>query len=398
MGSSYISRRTFMKYIGLSGASSGFSIKSKSNNVIRNTPLYAVKDAKLYVQGEAVFPFGFYFEHAGNLKTHLDGLHDIKTLGFNLVFISVGDRDKSLDELSEIYDVAHDLGLWVIAEQVLTMLENGKTAVEELRHKPSCIAWSVGDDVMDQKSAELKKRADRVHALDPDHLIYASSNGVQRNQRIKIEDFLYCGLDVMAVQAYPVPSPRHWWNQEPGVKDIRLVYYRCARVVRAYERVGKLPMCNPQVFKWWFKKDDRYPNAAETDNMLYQCIIAGIKGILAYTYKGLQPNMRPVWANLAREVQQISPYLLHGQRYTLTLDPSFDTVLSAFWEYKQKRLIIAVNCSDKKQSARIPLPGFPKTGTVCKVFRSRPDGLVIDGGFLRGELDPLDVHIYEMDI
>lgn len=412
MTNSKMSRRQFMSTTALGGSAVALS-PSVEGWFGRDQPAIVarVRDSVLYVNEQAVFPFGFYFEHAGSLETHRKGLQQMASLGCNVTYISLGDGDKSRAELSVIYDEAHKLGIWIIGESPLFEFEDGTLAVNAFKKQPACLGWTVGDDIMDRTPEELSEIARQVAKNDPNHLIYASSNGIQREQRIRIEDFLYTGLDAMAVQAYPVPSPRHWWNQEPGVKDIRLVYYRCRRLVQALEPVGKLPLCNPQAFEWWYQPDDRYPTAAETNNMVYQCLIAGIKGILAYTlndccrsenqqpgryFFDAQPALKQTWIRLANEIQTLTPYLLHGTRYTLPVDPSFDWVLAAVWEYEEKTLIIATNTSSESQPARIPLAGLPSRGTVTQVFSDRPGGMQIADGFLRGTLGSLEVHVYEV--
>lgn len=405
------SRRQFLSTMAVGGSALMGAASARVQR--RQRPVASrVRDAVLYVNEQAYFPFGFYFEHAGSLEVHQEGLQLMATLGCNTTYLSLGDDDKSLAELTSIYDRAHALGIGIVGESPLHPLDNDALAVDALKDHPACLGWTIGDDIMDQQPSDLAKIASKVRRHDPNHIVYASSNGIQRQQRIRIEDFLYRGLDALAVQAYPVPSPRHWWDQEPGVKDLRLVYYRCRRLVQALEPVGMLPMCNPQAFTWWYKSDDRYPTAAETDNMLYQALIAGVKGVLAYTLANCcreegeeesvryffdgQPELKAAWTRLGAEIQTLRPYLLHGKRRTLTIDPSFDWVVAATWEYEGKTLIMAANCDTKPQPARVPLVGAPQTGEVKTVFADRPGDMRIADGFLQGTIDPLQVHVYEI--
>ena len=406
------SRRQFLSTLAVGGSALAWPTHAGVQKQGQQPTASRVKDAVLYVNEQAYFPFGFYFEHAGSLKVHREGLQLMATLGCNTTYLSLGDDDKSLAELTSIYAHAHALGIGIVGESPLHPLDDGILAVKAFRHHPACLGWTIGDDIMDRSPSELAEIANQVRQHDPNHIVYASSNGIQRQQRIRIEDFLYRGLDALAVQAYPVPSPRHWWNQEPGVKDLRLVYYRCRRLVQALEPVGMLPMCNPQAFTWWYKSDDRYPTAAETDNMVYQALIAGVKGVLAYTLKNCcreegeeepvryffdgQAELKAAWTRLGAEIQTLRPYLLHGKRRTLTIDPSFDWVVAATWEYEGKTLMMATNCDTKPQPARVPLVGAPQTGEVKTVFADRPGDMRIADGFLQGTIDPLQVHVYEL--
>jgi hypothetical protein len=404
------SRRQFLSTLAVGGSALMGATPARAQR--RQRPVASrVRDAVLYVNEQAHFPFGFYFEHAGSLKAHQEGLQLMATLGCNTTYLSLGDDDKSLAELTSIYDRAQELGIGIVGESPLHPLDNDMLAVDALKDHPACLGWTIGDDIMDQQPSDLAKIASEVRRHDSNHIVYASSNGIQRQQRIRIEDFLYRGLDALAVQAYPVPSPRHWWDQEPGVKDLRLVYYRCRRLVQALEPMGMLPMCNPQAFTWWYESDDRYPTVAETDNMLYQALIAGVKGVLAYTLANCcreeeeqsaryffdgQPELKAAWTRLASEVRTLSPYLLHGKCRTLTIDPSFDWVVAATWEYEGKTLIMATNCDEKPQPARVPLVGAPTAGEVRAVFADRPGDMRIADGFLGGTIGPLDVHVYEI--
>lgn len=373
-----------------------------------------VKEGVLYHNGEPTFPFGFYFEWAGDRADHIHGLKQMADYGFNYSFITLGQKNMSLEDYQVVYDTAAALGISLIGEHPFHQFPNGKTAIEALKNKPACSGWAVADDAMGHTGMSVYESVNKAKALDSLHLSYISSNGVQRsNISLKIEDFTYSGLDAIGMQTYPIPSLRHWWVYEPGVKDIRMVFYRCERMVRTYEPLGKLSFVNNQAFKWRQKEDDRYPTAAESDNMIYQSIIAGVKGVLAYTFQGccrgeefqedrpsildFIPEWKPVYIRANQEIQSLKDFILFGERTTLVTDPSVDWVFSAIWEYEGKKILIATNCSSEPQKAMLPVPGFPLTGAPKKIFEYRDGGLKYEKGILTGEMAPLSTHFYYLN-
>lgn len=372
-----------------------------------------VIDGVLYQNGEAIFPFGMYFEWAGTTENHLKGLEDMAQLGFNYSFITLGQEGISFEDHKKIYDKAAELNIPLIAEKIHYQFPNGLTAVEAFKDHPGVGGWSAGDDVMGHTAKYVYDNVQWLKERDPNHMYYISSNGTQRsNIDIKIEDFAHTGIDAIAVQAYPIPFERHWFVYEPGAKDIRMVYYRNNRMVQYYEDLGILPFANNQAFQWWFEENERYPTGEEAEVMIYQTIIAGVKGFLAYTYQACcpgtknyvpgksifdeAPDLKPAYVNANREIQALKDVLLFGKRTTLTVDPTTEWVFAAYWEYEGRTYVIATNTSAEPQKAIIPLAGFPLSGTVKNVFEDRKGNLKIAEGMLTGEMEPMSTHIYEI--
>ena len=66
------SRRQFLSTLTVGGSALMGATPARAQR--RQRPVASrVRDAVLYVNEQAQFPFGFYFEHAGSLKVHQEG-------------------------------------------------------------------------------------------------------------------------------------------------------------------------------------------------------------------------------------------------------------------------------------------------------------------------------------
>lgn len=221
-----------------------------------------------------------------------------------------------------------------------------------------------------------------VKELDPARLTYASLGVSFSDPRSA-----YFGTtDAMGNQLYPIG----------GGDGLSAVFRAMKIAVRESLQKGVMPIGNVQSFRW---SGQRMPTNAEVYNMTSQALAAGVKGILYYAYldpeNDLSPRtgLRSELSRIAREVKQIAPVLMHGERRELLVNDGLQVIQ---WTYGGRRHVQAIHVGYSAITAQFKLT--ERGVTALPVFANRPTGLKIqsDGLTVRGRMGALSVHWYQV--
>jgi len=337
-------------------------------------------------EGQPFFMVGFYFEHGGSVQNHVTVIKRLSGAGFNTIFIT-GDEGTTAD-LQRIFDTAQVCRIKVIVENLQPA---GYSAVV---NKPALLAWSIATDVNNLTVDELKARYDAARAADTTHFTYTSAwNDQNLDGYIK-----YAGA--IGAQTYPIPTLRTWMTTYSGSPDITFASYLVSKLMTAKTTAGAATVITQetQAFNWNRQAGDRAPTGTEVDNMNYQAIIAGAKGLLPYTYSGCCAANSDIWNMLVKHrgemLDTLAPVLLLGKRTALTVGGYANKVFAACWEYHDSVYVIAVNSLDQNVTVTLNLPATVKS-PVTKIFASRSGGMTLSGSALSGSIGALGVQMYK---
>ncbi|MFQ4142450.1 hypothetical protein [Chlorogloeopsis sp. ULAP02] len=336
------------------------------------------------IDDQIFFPLGFYYSSFYDAKHRMKALREIAAVGFNTMFVFW----KNLDDYETFLDEAQKLGIHIITE----LKRNDLTIVDQFKNKSAIFAWGIADDAGDhQSSNELLAWHKAVKATDPKHYTYISVS----NWSKKWADYAHVA-DLIGGQSYPIGYP---FNNRPKnipnhLSEVNYVFNIANNEASKHNRPV---IANLQTFKW---KGQRWPTAKEVYNMTYQALLAGVKGIIFYTYDNPASRLREnpdLWnmvKSLAPEIKKLSPVLLKGN-FT-PLKTKFQDVLAGQWTYGDRNYVVVLNTSDSKTkllSLSIPTKGKFR---ATPLFSDRPSGMIYKNGELYGEIKPEDVHIYQL--
>ncbi len=354
--------------------------------------------------GKSFFPVGFY--HVSWVKDRMgaDALADFRSIaagGFDFLHPTIDLRP----DCAKTLDLAAREGLWVIPEVNAKALER---VVEKYRDAPAILAWNVGDDITEEASVdEVRARCARVKALSPRHLAYASAfnSGEKWLEKPGAAAWFGAGVDLLGMQNYPVPwEPEHGrhggFDYAPGPHakgNFRArVFYGMRRTVDQARAAGNRGViANLQCFRWnrpgakW-----RWPTPEELENMTWQAVVAGVNGILYYTYYDegtFLPDQPALWERVKRiraDLKALEPVLVGGTRSPGPApEKPGQSVFWSLWEHAGALTVIAVNASPSRDPAavEIELPA-DGAGAYQSVLDGRPVRLKLDGRRLTGAI------------
>ena len=249
------------------------------------------------------------------------------------------------------------------------------------------LAWYTNDERPVADIPKLAARQKWVEELDPDHPTWSV-------QDVFADARHYLGTyDVLGMDPYPIPkkpietvisSMRQGLSGTFGTKAVWQV---------------------PQAFGWgWLKRKEtrgqRAPTQKELANMTWQSIAGGANGIVYYAYHHLSephedPNdaFAPAWARTkaaACEVKKYEQVLLSAEK-PVAVSGATEAVAVRTWRYEGDTYLLAVNCTDSPQTAKLELQG--RVGKVVAAdFGAAPkvDGATIDVAF--GPIDYVMLH------
>lgn len=352
-------------------------------------------DGTMLVDGKAFFPIGYYSKWN---YTHLERMYETRALGaggFNLylgevVNTSVSDYGLFLDEAYRQKVGVFSKYFGVIGSATDMELINS------FKGKPSLLGWIIADDVNNFKPAEVLDFHKRVKAADSSRITYISAYDTDG-----VEEFMNT-TDFVGLQSYPLPQGCcNWHNSVPSpAPHLASTFWYMKWIIDKATPFNRAVMANLQTFKW---DNGRWPTAKEADNMSYQAIVAGVKGIAYYTFEDgsstidkTHPDVWNATKNVASELKLLAPVLLNGQR-TTTVEDAGKAVYSAQWKYNNSVYVIVVNTSNSTKQVSVELP-TGTNGALKSPFASRPSDMKFSNNALIGNIAPLDVHIYTLDM
>lgn len=353
-------------------------------NSLSQSQIRSVKIVKgiTTVNGKPLFPLGFY--HVSWQSTAVErikAMQNIAKAGFNTIHVSSTTDRNDESSYGDFLDQSAQQGIYVITEQQIDL----QSVVKEFKHKPAVLAWNIADDVNDGKQSphDIRQLNYKIKSLDSNHLTYISGYSDE------IYKFDNCS-DIIAMQSYPIGN-----NDE-----ISSTYRRVSLTRETVAPFNGTVYANIQAFAWSDSQEHLkhlvIPTFNEVRNMTYQALVAGVKGIIYYTYYDRSwylPDHPQLWEglkSLVPEIKNITPFLLQGN--WSKIDVNYQNVFGAIWVLNDKALVIFTNASDQAiDNLIISLP------MSIKNLRSMvPEISQMNFGEnkLSGKLQPLAVHVY----
>ena len=356
--------------------------KNNSNSIVKSQ--FITKPIKgSTTQRQAFFPLGFYYRLSANPERRIDALQNIANAGFNCIFVA---WDK-LDSYDLFLDEANRRDI-----QIITELKGANVdTVKYFKDKPAAFGWGIADDAGDHQSVtEILAGHNKIKAIVPQDYTYISVSGWSR----KWSKYAHTA-DLIGGQYYPIDYPLD--NRIAGLPNELISIYHVFNTGRTEaDRHQRPVIANLQTFRWNGK--GRWPTSKEVYNMTYQSLLAGVKGIIFFTYEGSEgsivenPELWNSVKSLVPEIKQLTPILLNGKfKQRETNDPE---LLAGQWTYQNKVYLVAINTSSKAHSIDIKIP--LSTITVRPLFTGRPSGLKVRNGTVTGIIQPTDVHVYQL--
>ena len=306
-------------------------------------PKYRMRgDHVLLENGKPFFPLGFY-QVAWNIPAEdcLRMVRNIAAWGYNTVHVSCkgSSHGAFLDECAR-------LGVRVITE----FAGDPGPVIEKYKDKPAVMGWNPGDEPAHNgiTPEQMFARYDRFKQLDPDHLAYTVICKPSQYKRYA------AGTDVLAPDLYPVP--RHF------IGDVYR-YSRQAKVEATRVDTALWAVCQAFGGQKYDKSGDwpRCPDAREFRAMSYLALMAGVKGIIYYTYYDndfdilKEPDLLEAVKTFPTELQGLMPFLLDGKGEQLA--ENADGVYATAWTLGAERRLVAVNVRDKEAKVSLPFAG-----------------------------------------
>lgn len=335
-------------------------------------------DGTILINDRPFFPFGFYHISWANEGTIEQRQSDVKKLGasgFNTVFTDLI-NDKDVLHYNSFLDAAQMDGVYV-----LTTMTNAMIPL--ISRQPSLLGVALADDANVSTTPDsIRQLNSVVKKLAPNKLTYISLFlGLDR------PELPYFGLsDMVANQSYPI-----------GNDNIEVVYRVMNLTVKSALSHNSVPIANLQTFAW--QPDKPIPSPQELNNMTYQALMAGVKGVIYYAYRSQevdlnkQPKTWNTLERLAREVQTLSPMLLSGVRTELS-DGQDDRPLAVTFTGPAGNYFMALN-TNRTQTRPVNIK-LPDTKLRLRAVFGTQAKLSAHNGVVQGQLSPLEVAIYKM--
>lgn len=344
-------------------------------------------DGVMLKNGEQFFPIGYYAEGYNTLEENNYAANVMAQAGFNIIFtehdaMSTNDFSIFLDncEAKGIYNI---LSFW---DPSAAISKNMNTFIPMFKNKPSVLAWGIGDDASTNGTVQqILYKNSLSKLLDNNHLTMEAFNGVVR-ETVK-------EVDISGTEHYVVFNPT---DRVDGYDS----WAYLTEDVAQCEANGKLPIEIAQAFIYGESDKFPYPSPAQCDVYSYFSLVAGMKGLMFYTFRNdsagttvnlSHPKLWEMTSRVSTEIQStLKDMLLNGNRTTVA---NVNThVYYAKWRYHQEEYVIAVNTDNVAHSVTIPVLGTTKNS----LFAYRNNTLSINGGNLTGTLGKLDVQIYKI--
>jgi hypothetical protein len=331
---------------------------------------------RVLVNGRPFFPFGFYhisWADQGTPQTRLDDLDTLADAGFN-VMLTEPVREAET-EMPPLLARAQRRGVMILAHGIQPRF------VRELAVQPALLGFTLMDDSNYNSTPPAVADLQATYkALAPDKL-----TGITLAVATDRPESGFFGVsDSVSNMSYPIG----------GTDEIAVVYGVMRQTVVQAARRGVVPLATLQTFAW---PGQRRPTPAELRNMTYQAVVAGVKGVVYYSYRSGGNRVTddgPLWQetrNLAAEMRVLSPTLLSAGRRELTPDTAGQPVRAVQFSGAGGSYLLVVNTTPRPQPLRLDLP---RVRSLRPVFgTATPD---FGRGQLGGTLEALGVQIFEV--
>jgi hypothetical protein len=360
-------------------------------------------DGVMLVNGKPVIPRGFYISsgHTGAIRTRCVEL--MAECGFNAVHI-----EGPWHEDTTFLDRAAELGIHVIAGH--TESEDKLWRVREFKDHPAIVAWTIYDDAnINSNVTHLRKMNGLIKAIAPGQLTYIPISTQSRTEIVPPDAFFECS-DIVGWEDYPIARRP---GSRSSVRNGELEMSRVAPVAAKHHRPVWIL---PQSFAW---PGQREPTPAEFRNLCYVGLANNAKGVMPWAiyYKGddavarsqkrakndpdiwdpwFLPDHPVLWEGckaVASELRILTPILIDGRFARLDAVPDAS---AACWQVGETLTVVVASVESARPiKVSIPVPGGPFNDPK-PLFPGRPTGLKLIRGKLEGDIDPVEVHIYQM--
>ena len=341
---------------------------------VHPAPKYRIRDDyTLLEDGKPFFPLGFYqVSWSIPAEQRLRMVQDVAQWGYNTVHVSIRQDECKGEGYGAFLDACAQLGVRVITE----FPSDPEPVIRKYRGKQAVLGWNPGDEPAPKgiTPAQMFARYDRFKQLDPDHLAYTVICVPSQYGRYA------AGTDVLAPDPYPVPR-----------RPVDDVYRRFKEAKAAADRVDTALWAVGQAFggqKYGDKGSwPRWPDAREFRGMSYLALMAGVKGIIYYTYSDgtfdllKAPGLLEAVKEFPAELRGLVPFVLDGKGELLAED--IDGVYAMAWTLGRERRLVAVNARNKEAAVKLPFAGN-------QVLHGMPRNLRMEGGHLCFTLPPLE--------
>lgn len=339
------------------------------------------------------FPIGIYhvsWEETATAQMRLNHLHEMAAAGFNTVYVSAP-WSKNYREFDRFVNEAEKLSVSVIGENFVSMLD----FINAFKHKPPIFSWSIADDVGDPERGptpeKLVNQYRQVKGADPDRNTYLSITSIHKPDSLKV---IVGNSDIVAQQVYPI--------RLGNKQELSSTFVELNEIGDRVAQAGNIFYANLQAFPWSAvnPKDEigtRSPTAEEARNMTYQSLLAGVKGIIYYTYHDEVwhlPDHPELWMgikSLVPELKAISQFVMTGQFNNFQSEDK--SLLAGMWKLPDRTAIVLVNTS-YEQPLEIAMSVPDSVKQLQPMFDDRPASITLQGDRLTGSLAPLEVQVY----
>ena len=337
-------------------------------------PKYRIReDHVLLENGKPFFPLGFYdVSWTVPVEQRLRMAQDIAQWGYNTIHVGIQGPENKGDGYGAFLDSCARLGVRVITE----FSGDPLPVIKKYRGKPAVLGWNPGDEPAPKgiTPQEMFRRYDNFKQIDPDHIAYTVICVPSQYANYA------AGTDVLAPDPYPVPR-----------RPVDAVYRRFKEAKEAADRVDTALWAVGQAFggQKYDKKGawPRWPDAREFRGMSYLALMAGVKGIIYYTYYDgsfdiLQaPDLLEAVKAFPAELRGLTPFVLDGKGELLAEDK--DGVYAMAWTLGTERRLVAVNARDKDAKVSLPFASG-------QVLYGAPRELRREGGQISFTIPPLE--------
>ena len=334
----------------------------------------STQHSSIQVNGQPFFPFGFYHISWADKGTAAERLRDVKTIadaGFNTILTEpIHDAGA---EMPTLLRTAKREKLFIMAHGV------GLNSVPSLLEQPSLLGFTLMDDSNYNSTPGAVAQLQAAYKSAAPHKLTGLTLALADNRP---ESGFFGVSDVVSNMSYPIG----------GTDEIGVVYGVMRQTVQQAAARGVVPVATLQTFAW---PNKRWPTPAELRNMTYQAVMAGVKGVVYYSYRsgGNQivdhPELWSAAQALAVQVRQLAPSLLSGERRELASLNDAPSIRAVQYSGVGAAYLMVLNSSPRPQPVRLALPG---AGRLRPLFSS--SDLRLQSGQLSGTLGALGVQVF----
>jgi hypothetical protein len=331
----------------------------------------------LRINGQPFFPFGFYHISWADQGTAAQRLRDVKIIaeaGFNTMLTEP--IRSTEQEMPTLLRAAQREKLLIVAHGI------GLGSVRGLMEQPSLLGFTLMDDSNYNSTPAAVAELQTAYKAAAPHKLTSLTLALAMDRP---ESGFFGVSDVVSNMSYPIG----------GTDEIGVVYSVMRRTVEQAAQRGVVPVASLQTFAW---PKQRWPTPAELRNMTYQALMAGVKGVVYYSYRsgGNQITDHPeLWSAaqaMALQVRQLSPSLLSGVRREFTPAGESPTIRAVQYSGAGVTYLMVLNSSAQAQPVKLALPG---AGRLRPLFSSST--LKMQAGTLSGTLGALGVQVFAVE-